>query len=105
MLLDNVYVLPVAHILKHFRPDGCGDFADVGFFENEHKGSRLAYATTNAEWDVAVDDGFVVREVQEVELSRHFELDFECVGVDAYSHTGQLVTSFCDGIPDEDVAI
>ena len=39
ILFNDVDVFPVAHILEDFWPDGGGDLAEVGLFQEQHKGA------------------------------------------------------------------
>ncbi len=74
-LFYDVNILFFAHIFKYFWPNGGGDLADVGLFQDEHKGSGLANAAANTQWDVAIYDSLVIGEFQEIKLASHFELN------------------------------
>jgi len=47
----------------------------------------------------------MIRELEEIQLAGNFELLFKGFGVDTDTHRGQLVAAFCDGVPNEDVAV
>lgn len=94
-----------ANVFQNLRPDAYGDFAKVGFAEYQHESARLADTTTNAERNVVFQDGLVVGEFQEVELSGQFKLLFQGFGVDANAHRAEFVTTLGDMVPDQNVAI
>ena len=58
-----------------------------------------------AERKVVIQNALVIRHLHKMKLIGNLELYFERFCVDANPHTRQLVPSFCDGIPDEDVPI
>jgi len=82
----DVDVLLFAHIFEDFWPDGCADLADMGLFQQEHKGSGLAYAAADTKWNLVVNNGLMVWELQKIELAGHLQLLFKGLGVDANAH-------------------
>ena len=83
---DNINVLPVAHVLEYLWPYGCTDLPNVRLFQEKHEGAGLANASTDAEWNLAVYDGLVVWELEEIELAGNLQLLPERLGVNADTH-------------------
>ena len=67
-------VLFLADILESLRPDGDGNLAEMRFVEQQHLGAGLADASTDAQWDIIVDDRLVVGELEEIELVGELQL-------------------------------
>ncbi len=81
---ENAFSL--THILQHCGPDGGTDFADMGLLEQQHERPGLANAAAYAQRNVVVDDRFMIRQFQEIELAREFQLPPERLGGDADAH-------------------
>ena len=105
ILFNDVDIFFVAHIFKDFRPDGSGDLAEVCLFQEEHKGAGLSYASADTEGELVIQDALMIGQLHKIELVGNFELHFERIGVDADTHTCQLVAPFSDRVPDEDIAV
>ncbi len=57
-----------------FGPDGCLDFADVGFVEEEHAEAALADASADGVRQTAFDEHFVEGEFPTFGAATNFEL-------------------------------
>ena len=62
------------HVFELLRPYGDTHFTKVGFFQEEHIGSGLAYATADAEGYIVVHDRLMVGKFEEIESVAHFQL-------------------------------
>ena len=78
---ENTFLL--THVREHCGPDGGTDFADMCLLEQQHERPGLTDAAAYAQRNVVVDDRLMIRQFQEIEMAREFQLPPERLGGDA----------------------
>jgi len=97
--LQHENVFAGAHLFQDSRPDGDAHFAQVRFAQQQHEGARLPDAAADAERQLVLQDGAVIRIIQKIELAGHFQLLAQGFVVHTNAHGGELVAPLGDMIP------
>ena len=90
---------------QYLGPDRNSYFPEMSGAQEVHEGPRLPDAAPDAQGDPVIENGLVVREIQKVLLTRHFELDLEGVLGDPYAHGREFVATFRHRVPHQDVSV
>src|SRR5690242_4158329 len=72
--LQHKNILAGANVLQNLRPDAHSYLTQMRLAQQQHEGACLSHATADAQRNLAVDDGLVVREFQKFRLPGHTEL-------------------------------
>jgi hypothetical protein len=105
LLLQGIDIFLGADLFQDVGPNTDRDFTTMRFPEHEHHCAGLADASANAQRNFVLGDGMVIRELQEIELPRYFELAPESLSVDTNAHGTEFVAPPRGVIPDQNVAI
>ena len=105
ILIQNVDVFTGTNVFEDFWPHRYADLSQVGLAQQVHVGSGLSDAATDAQWDLIVENGLMVGEAEKVFLAGHFELNLKRFLGDPNAHGRQLVASFCNRVPYQDITV
>ena len=104
-LMQDVDVFTRADIFEDLWPHRYAHLTQVGLAQQVHIGPGLSDATPDAQWNLIVENGLMVREAEKIFLAGQFKLNRKCFPGDPYAHRRQLVTSLCHRIPYQDITI
>ena len=77
----------------------------MGGAQQVHVGPGLSDAAPDAQWNLIVEKGLMVRQAEKILLTRHLELDLECLLGDPDAHRGQLMAPFGNRVPHQDITV
>ena len=76
-LLYDMDVLLCAHVSESLWPNRDTDLTKVCRSKKVHVGPGLSNTATNAQWNLIIENGLVVWEIEKILLTGHLELYFE----------------------------
>ena len=77
----------------------------MGRAQQVHVGPGLSDAAPDAQWNLIVEKGLMVGQVEKILLARYFELDLERLLGDPDAHRSQFMAPFGNRVPHQDITV